>query len=129
MSMGVRVSTWPFTRSVRLSSRSSHTMFLITVPRHRAASSWSSRRSMVKGSFRRSISSAHLTIERQTDKTRFENRPPNQELVFGTTMSDHMLLAEWNQDTQWSHPRIVPYQDLKLSPTSSCLHYGKCQRI
>ena len=73
----------------------------------------------------RTISSGQLSIERQTDDTRFESRPPKEELLFGTTMSDHMLVTEWNQDSEWSSPSIVPYQDLKLSPASSCLHYGK----
>ncbi|KAL7572045.1 hypothetical protein ACA910_001697 [Epithemia clementina (nom. ined.)] len=85
---------------------------------------FASLRPAVRSIVCRSISSASLTVERQTDNSRFENRPPNHELVFGTTMSDHMLLAEWNQDSNWSAPRIIPYQDLKLSPASSCLHYG-----
>lgn len=72
----------------------------------------------------RSISSARLTIERTTDNQRFEARPPKEELTFGTTFSDHMLMIDWDKDNQWGSPRIVPYQDLHLSPAASALHYG-----
>ena len=75
----------------------------------------------------RCISSSQLTIERQTDTTAFDSRPAKEDLVFGTTLSDHMIMAEWSEETQWSAPRIVPYQDLKICPASSCLHYGECE--
>jgi branched-chain amino acid aminotransferase len=73
---------------------------------------------------RRWISSSQLTIERTSDTSRFDARPSKEDLVFGTTMSDHMLMVEWNAKTSWMPPRIVPYQDLKISPAASCLHYG-----
>lgn len=72
----------------------------------------------------RSISSTKLTISRREDDSAFRSRPRKDDLVFGTTLSDHMLMVEWNKATQWGDPRIVPYQDLKLSPAASCLHYG-----
>lgn len=72
----------------------------------------------------RSISSAALTIEHTTDTKRFKNRPKNEDLKFGVTLSDHMLMIEWNQSQQWCPPRIVPTQDLKISPAASSLHYG-----
>lgn len=74
---------------------------------------------------RRWISSSKLTIERCVqDASRLANRPAKEDLVFGTTLSDHMLMIEWDKDQQWSDPRIVPYQDLHISPAASCLHYG-----
>jgi branched-chain amino acid aminotransferase len=73
---------------------------------------------------RRWISSSQLTIERTTDPARFDARPAKENLVFGTTMSDHMLMIDWNAKASWMPPRIVPYQDLKISPAASCLHYG-----
>eukprot|EP00594_Rhizosolenia_setigera_P005145 CAMPEP_0178950466 /NCGR_PEP_ID=MMETSP0789-20121207/6667_1 /TAXON_ID=3005 /ORGANISM="Rhizosolenia setigera, Strain CCMP 1694" /LENGTH=338 /DNA_ID=CAMNT_0020631193 /DNA_START=255 /DNA_END=1271 /DNA_ORIENTATION=- len=39
-------------------------------------------------------------------------------------MSDHMLTMEWDVDKKWSAAKIVPYQDLKISPAASVLHYG-----
>jgi branched-chain amino acid aminotransferase len=35
-----------------------------------------------------------------------------------------MLMIEWNKQDHWCDPRIVPYQDLHISPAASCLHYG-----
>ena len=72
----------------------------------------------------RSICSSQLTIERTQDASRFEQRPPREKLQFGNTLSDHMLMVEWDRTNKWSAPRIVPYQDLKISPVASCLHYG-----
>ena len=39
-------------------------------------------------------------------------------------MSDHMLMVEWTTQDGWAAPKIVPYQNLSLSPAASCLHYG-----
>jgi branched-chain amino acid aminotransferase len=73
----------------------------------------------------RAISSSLLTVEKVTDKSKFENRPKKEDLVFGTTMSDHMLTIEWNTTNGWEAPKIVPYQNLSISPAASSLHYGK----
>lgn len=73
---------------------------------------------------KRCISSSQLTIERTTDSSRLLNRPPKEQLLFGTTMSDHMLTIEWNKQVGWESPKIVPYQNLSISPAASCLHYG-----
>jgi branched-chain amino acid aminotransferase len=73
---------------------------------------------------RRSICSSQLTIEHTQDTSRFEQRPANEKLQFGTTLSDHMLMIEWEKDHQWSAPRIVPYQNLHISPAASSLQYG-----
>lgn len=72
----------------------------------------------------RPISSAALTIERTTDPTRFANKPKNEDLQFGVTLSDHMLCIEWDKESSWRQPRIIPTQDLKLNPAASALHYG-----
>ena len=73
---------------------------------------------------KRSIASSQLTIEKTTDPTKFEKRPPKEELVFGTTLSDHMLMVGWEKESGWQDPRIVPYQNLSISPAASSLHYG-----
>lgn len=73
---------------------------------------------------KRFISSSQLTVEKQTDSSRFEKRPAKENLLFGTTMSDHMLMVEWTTQDGWAAPKIVPYQNLSLSPAASCLHYG-----
>jgi hypothetical protein len=84
------------------------------------------RQALSKGGFQqRWISSSQLTVERRTDDSVFANRPAKEDLVFGTTLSEHMLMVEWDKDHQWGAPRIVPYQDLKISPAASSLHYGR----
>eukprot|EP00523_Entomoneis_sp_CCMP467_P002853 CAMPEP_0168743564 /NCGR_PEP_ID=MMETSP0724-20121128/13642_1 /TAXON_ID=265536 /ORGANISM="Amphiprora sp., Strain CCMP467" /LENGTH=394 /DNA_ID=CAMNT_0008791199 /DNA_START=52 /DNA_END=1236 /DNA_ORIENTATION=- len=72
---------------------------------------------------RRWISSGQLTVERQGDNSLFDSRPPQEELQFGTTLSDHMLVVEF-ENGKWSVPKIVPQGNLSLSPAASCLHYG-----
>ena len=43
---------------------------------------------------------------------------------FGTTFSDHMLLATC-RDGRWDEPEILPYRDLPMAPAASVLHYGQ----
>ena len=45
-------------------------------------------------------------------------------LKFGQIMSDHMLVATYD-DGAWQDVAIVPYGDLKVSPSMSALHYGQ----
>jgi branched-chain amino acid aminotransferase len=45
-------------------------------------------------------------------------------LKFGQILSDHMLVADY-EDGQWKDVSIVPYGDLTLSPATSALHYGQ----
>lgn len=35
-----------------------------------------------------------------------------------------MLVIEWDKEHQWNDPKIIPYQDLKISPAATCLNYG-----
>ena len=72
----------------------------------------------------RTISSSTLTIERTKNDDNFNKKPPNDELKFGVTLSDHMLECEWTASSSWGAPRITPTHDLKLSPAASSLHYG-----
>ncbi|MFM2191294.1 MAG: hypothetical protein RLZZ118_251 [Bacteroidota bacterium] len=46
------------------------------------------------------------------------------DIKFGKIYSDHMLVADY-QNEQWSKAEIVPYEDLVLSPATTCLHYGQ----
>lgn len=45
-------------------------------------------------------------------------------LKFGQSMSDHMLVANYDNG-QWTDVSIVPYGDLVISPSMSSLHYGQ----
>jgi len=95
----------------------------------------------------RAISSADLTIQRHPSErnnnknddpkkntTNEMKMPPKEELQFGKTFSPHMLTCHYKTTNSatgggigggWEHPRIVPFQDLKLSPAASVLHYGE----
>lgn len=44
---------------------------------------------------------------------------------FGTYFSDHMFVMDYNPEKGWHDGRIVPYEDLKLSPAAFVLHYGQ----
>ncbi|KAJ5099265.1 Branched-chain-amino-acid aminotransferase [Penicillium argentinense] len=49
---------------------------------------------------------------------------PNNELVFGRTFTDHMLSIEWTATDGWHTPRIIPYQNLSLDPSTCVFHYA-----
>jgi branched-chain amino acid aminotransferase len=70
----------------------------------------------------RCINSAALTIER-TANARLKT--PKEQLQFGKTMSDHMLVIPWDRKNSWSVPKIIPYQNLSISPAACALHYGE----
>ncbi|MCB0395999.1 MAG: branched-chain amino acid aminotransferase [Flavobacteriales bacterium] len=45
-------------------------------------------------------------------------------LVFGQTFSDHMLVADYNGE-QWTDIRIIPYGSITFNPGLVSLHYGQ----
>lgn len=58
-------------------------------------------------------------------RTKTPSKPkPNDELVFGKTMTDHMLTVEWDKTNGWHVPEIKPYSTLNLDPASCVFHYG-----
>lgn len=55
------------------------------------------------------------------------SRLPSTDLMqvtFGRTFSDHMFVME-HRDGSWQQPRIVPYEDIRMSPASAVLHYAQ----
>lgn len=46
-------------------------------------------------------------------------------LGFGHVFTDHMFIMDYETGKGWHNARIIPYQDLVLSPASMCLHYGQ----
>jgi hypothetical protein len=75
----------------------------------------------------RSITSSKLTINNHTTSSPSINIPKNKEdLQFGKVFSTHMLQIPYMKNGGgWQSPEIVPFQELKLSPAASSLHYGK----
>lgn len=49
---------------------------------------------------------------------------PNDQLVFGKTFTDHMITIPWSQENGWGIPKIQPYGNLSLDPSSSVFHYA-----
>ena len=45
-------------------------------------------------------------------------------LGFGRYFSDHMFMMDYSREKGWYDARIVPYQNLCLSPAATVFHYG-----
>lgn len=50
---------------------------------------------------------------------------PEGPLGFGKIFSDHMFIMDYTKGQGWHDPRIVPYQDISISPASMVFHYGQ----
>ncbi|KZT35430.1 branched-chain amino acid aminotransferase II [Sistotremastrum suecicum HHB10207 ss-3] len=66
------------------------------------------------------IDPSKLTITLAND---LKPLPPPESLVFGQTMTDHMLIMSFDPTTGWSAPEIKPFGPLSLDPASSCFQY------
>jgi len=71
----------------------------------------------------RAISSKALEIT-LADPSKLKQKLPNEELLFGKTFTDHLLEIDWDSENGWSAPQIIPFDDLKIHPAASSLHYG-----
>lgn len=80
--------------------------------------SFSSNADMTYENFKHSL----LTIER-SNVPQPDIPTPKESLVFGQQFTPHMLLVKY-ENKKWSHPQIVPYQNISISPAASGLHYG-----
>lgn len=84
---------------------------------------WS--RAFLSNSNRRFISTFRAADIQITQAANLKTIPTlDEKLVFGTVTTDHMFIADWNQESGWAAPQIQPYGPLVLDPKSSCLHYG-----
>jgi branched-chain amino acid aminotransferase len=52
-------------------------------------------------------------------------RPKDSDLGFGTVFTDHMFLADFQEEKGWYDPRVEPYGPLSLDPATAVLHYGQ----
>ncbi|MBC7399531.1 MAG: branched-chain amino acid aminotransferase [Mucilaginibacter sp.] len=59
----------------------------------------------------------------KTTKSRLAETDLNN-LAFGRTFSDHMLVADYS-DGEWKNFEILPYGEITVSPGISALHYGQ----
>ena len=69
-----------------------------------------------------SIETNNISIEKvqtsKIDQIDFDN------LAFGSVFSDHMLVCDYKNGA-WEIPKIVPYQNISLDPSSKIFHYGQ----
>ncbi|KXS14734.1 branched-chain amino acid aminotransferase II [Gonapodya prolifera JEL478] len=50
--------------------------------------------------------------------------PKLEDLTFGTTFTDHMLVARWDEGAGWSDPKIIAFEPLEISPAALVFHVG-----
>jgi branched-chain amino acid aminotransferase len=62
--------------------------------------------------------------EYRLDVTARKVCPAKEDLTFGRTFSDHMLVIDWNKHTGWATPVISEFTNFSMSPASLSLHYG-----
>ena len=49
----------------------------------------------------------------------------DQSLGFGKIFTDHMFVMNYTEGQGWHDPRIVPFQNISLSPAAMVYHYGQ----
>jgi branched-chain amino acid aminotransferase len=66
-----------------------------------------------------------LNIDIQKVSTPKAKPQPGDKLGFGHIFTDHMFLMNYAEGKGWFDPRIVPFQNLSLSPAAMVFHYGQ----
>src|SRR5919106_5634148 len=62
---------------------------------------------------------------RITRTTRRREKPKDKDLAFGNVFTDHMFVADFEEEKGWYDPRVEPYAPLSLDPATAVLHYGQ----
>ena len=52
-------------------------------------------------------------------------KPKDKDLGFGQLFTDHMFVADFQEEKGWYDPRIEPYGPLELDPAAAVLHYAQ----
>lgn len=52
-------------------------------------------------------------------------KPPAQSLGFGQYFTDHLFQVAYSPEKGWHDAKVMPYQDFKIDPGASVLHYGQ----
>ncbi len=65
----------------------------------------------------------NITIEKTT--TPKEKPAKGQKLGFGKIFTDHMFVMDYTEGQGWHDARIVPFQNLVMSPAAMVFHYGQ----
>lgn len=59
----------------------------------------------------------------KTSKSKL-NQVDFDKIIFGRQFSDHMFVMDY-KDGKWEQGKIMPYQNLPMSPATHALHYGQ----
>jgi branched-chain amino acid aminotransferase len=62
---------------------------------------------------------------RITKATALKPKPKDKDLGFGQIFTDHMFLADFQEEKGWYDPRVEPYGPLELDPAAAVLHYAQ----
>lgn len=54
-----------------------------------------------------------------------KEKPDYSNLGFGKYFTDHMFIMDYNTEKGWHGARIIPFQNLSLSPASMVFHYAQ----
>jgi branched-chain amino acid aminotransferase len=60
-----------------------------------------------------------------TKAEQLKTKPEDTKLGFGTLFTDHMFNMDYNVDNGWHNPRIEPYSNISMDPSTAVLHYGQ----
>ena len=52
-------------------------------------------------------------------------KPDVSKIGFGTHFTDYMFVMDYNTADGWHDARIVPYENISVSPANTTLHYGQ----
>ena len=66
-----------------------------------------------------------MKIDVQLTTTPKQKPQPGDKLPFGHIFTDHMFIMNYTEGKGWHDARIVPYQNISLSPASMVFHYGQ----
>jgi branched-chain amino acid aminotransferase len=61
----------------------------------------------------------------KTKRTSSPKNKPTGDLGFGVYFSDHLFSCDYNRKQGWHSPQVTPYEDFRLDPSASALHYGQ----
>src|SRR2546430_2335457 len=62
---------------------------------------------------------------RITKTTSGKKKPKDKDLAFGNVFTDHMFIADFQEEKGWYDPRVEPYAPFPLDPATAVLHYGQ----
>jgi branched-chain amino acid aminotransferase len=62
---------------------------------------------------------------RITKAATLKKRPKDADLGFGTIFTDHMFVANFEEEKGWYDPRVEPYAPFPLEPATAVFHYAQ----